>query len=239
MWYKKKVLFISLFLLLYMTLVGLGQIVLAGVVAFAGIGFLVSRRYYFWAGVTSVVVVTNFYIFTWVRKELAFFLAVLLFYVLFFGSRGLHVYQIRKNLKEVLEEKGMNYFSLKILSDNVDKYYEDLYQVKNPVFVKVTAGDTVLKGYFDVKTKTFVVDEPKEFPVYTSTPIPVWGTVVEIHSNGAPRRVEFKDEDENLVRVEVYDERGSLVAGSERLRNGSYEKWNTVKAEWEAADQEY
>lgn len=207
---------------------------LAIVSAFVGITILINREYYVWASSTSIALVITFYVLHMVPEDSDSLSVIIVFLsASFVGTSLVYMFLIKRSLRKILEEMNIVYSSVEVLSDKVSAYYRTKYHLKDPFAVRVVKEKKVTRGYFDVHLHLFVVENPFEFPVYSDTPTPVWEIVVEVHHNGAPKRVEFKDRNDKKVGITLYDERGSPVKGSWRLKKGSREEWNPVKREWE------
>ncbi|MBU7047578.1 MAG: hypothetical protein HXS54_14180 [Theionarchaea archaeon] len=228
---RPEIVLVTFFLMICVILAEMGHFVLSFMIILVQFFFLISRKLYIQAGSTFTVMTALLYISSTdpqnsrVASMALLFIATMLVTIDFYKS-----FLIKRDIKRVLLKMGIDPSSIDVLPYYTE-YYKGLYHLKNPVAVKVKEKDTIIKGYFDPEDGPFIVDNPQLAAVYNDIPIEVWKTVIEVHKMGTPKKVEYRDKNENIVGIDVYDERTFQVGGW-RKRNGFNEKWDSIKREW-------
>ncbi|MBU7034769.1 MAG: hypothetical protein HXS49_06240 [Theionarchaea archaeon] len=142
------------------------------------------------------------------------------------------VYRTERRMKQVMKNLKVKNPQVEVIPSRVPSYYLRTYNLKSPYLVSVVCEEDVVRGYYDIKTNTWVTVESELFPVFSSVPEKVWKTVVSTHPDGSLHRVEHRDKFESVVRVDIYDELGTKTNASWRLCRDSYQTWDTTVREW-------
>jgi hypothetical protein len=228
---RPEIVLVTFFLTVCVILAEMGHFVLAFIIILVQVFFLISRKLSIQAGSTFTVMAALLYISSAdpqnskAANMALLFIATILVTIDFYKS-----FLIKRDIKRVLLERGINPSSIDVLPYYTE-YYKELYHLKNPVAIKVKEKDTIIKGYFEPEDGPFIVNNPQLVAVNSDTLIEVWKTVVEIHKMGTPKKVEYRDKNENIVGIDTYDERTFQVGGW-RKRKGFSEKWDSIKGEW-------
>ncbi|MBU7023505.1 MAG: hypothetical protein HXS40_05000 [Theionarchaea archaeon] len=130
-----------------------------------------------------------------------------------------------KNLK-------MKDFEVEVIPHKVPSYYLRTYNLKSPYLVRVICKEDVVKGFYDIKTNTWLTIESESSPIYTSVPEKIWRLVVSTHPNGSIHKIEYRDKDESLVGIDIFNEVGTKSDLSWRLHRDLYESWDPSANEW-------
>jgi hypothetical protein len=90
-----------------------------------------------------------------------------------------------------------------------------------------------LKGIIDIDNEVLYMKPLVWMPVYTEDLTAAWRNTPEMHRNGMPKKVEFRDGNEIPQRVDYLDQKGSLAKGTWRRYKGCEQYWNPEKETWE------
>ncbi|MBU6996175.1 MAG: hypothetical protein HXS41_00805 [Theionarchaea archaeon] len=90
-----------------------------------------------------------------------------------------------------------------------------------------------LKGIVDIDEKILYMKPLIWMPVYTHDLMAVWRNTPEMHGNGMPKKVEFRDSNEVLQRIDYLDQKGILKRGTWRRYKGIEQYWNPGNETWE------
>jgi len=215
-------------------LIGFGMIIPGFVITVAAALVLIMMERYVPAAIILFFVMTNFYIAS-AYPELLQISSQISGMILSFFLIGdaYHENKVKRGIKNALKELDIKNLRIEIVSFEVTTYYKNLYNLKDPVFVKIWANSDVIKGYFDLESSKLVIEEPILFPSYDKTPEKIWKDVVKTHETGTPKRIEFKDKYGTVVGVEILDVTGVKKGRSWRFNKSLYETWDPVKRKWE------
>jgi hypothetical protein len=155
-----------------------------------------------------------------------------IFFPLIFAWDSLTIYRIEKRVKKVMKNLKMKDFEVEVIPCKISSYYLRTYNLKSPHLVRVICKEDVVKGFYDIKTNTWVTVESESFPIYTSVPGKMWKIVVSTHPNESIHKIEYRDKHESLVGVDVFDEVGTKSDLSWRLHKDLYEAWDLSANEW-------
>jgi hypothetical protein len=154
------------------------------------------------------------------------------FFPIIFVWDSFTIYRIEKRVKKVMKNLKMKDFQVEVIPYKISSYYLETYDLKSPYLVRVVCTEDVVKGFYDMKTNTWVTVESESFPIYTSVPEKVWKIVVSTHPNGSIHKTEYRDKYESLVGVDIFDEVGTKSNVSWRLHRDMYETWDFSTNEW-------
>ena len=123
---------------------------------------------------------------------------------------------------------------IKVLSLFTFKYDQVTQGISShSVQIKFSSQKKVYKGIVDVKKEKLYIKEPMLLPVYTGDSVRVWKDFTAVHHNKMPKRVEYRDADEQLCGIDYLDEKGNLKKGSLRRYNSREVYWFPEKQVWE------
>jgi hypothetical protein len=151
-------------------------------------------------------------------------------------------YKIRKDRKQCLEcaetlfleNFGEKADKVEVIGRSMSKHDSLLHGIfDGSAQVKFWFKGEVHKGIVDTKKRFLYMKEPILMPIYAGEVVPVWKDVTQMHGNRMPKKVEFYDSTELLHRVDILDEKGTLLNGSWRRREDIVEYWNPKKQVWE------
>jgi hypothetical protein len=155
-----------------------------------------------------------------------------IFFPIIFVWDSLTIYRIERRIKKMMKNLRVKDFQVEVIPYKIPSYYLRTYDLKSPYLVRVVCTEDVVKGFYDIKTNTWVTVESESFPVYTSVPEKVWKTVVSTHPEGSIHKIEYKDKYESLVGVDIFNEVGTKTDSSWRLHRDLYEIWDSSANEW-------
>jgi hypothetical protein len=204
------------------------------IISLAGVLVFILKKYYTWAVICGIFLII---ISCWMHilpdsPEPPFFFPFL-FVLAILLEDSCYIFRIKRRLKQMLKEMGMETATFDVLPFKVRKYKKIQTNFERPVMVEIREGSKITRAYFDLKADEIVIEEPILFPIYTGTPERKWKEVVRIHKDKTPKRIEFRDKFGNLVGVYVYDETGSKTAESWQLKRSLCETWNREKERWD------
>jgi hypothetical protein len=123
---------------------------------------------------------------------------------------------------------------IKILSVFTYKYDQITQGISShSVRIKFWSQGKVYKGIIDIKKENLYIKEPMLLPMHTGDSVSVWKDITAVHQNTMPKRVEYRDADENLSGLDYLDEEGNLKKGSLRRYNSKEVYWFPEKEVWE------
>ncbi len=210
------------------------MITIGAIITAVGLFLLILKRHYSWTIICGIALGVILY---WMHEvpdspQPPYFLLYFLGLTILLED-WVYIFRIKRRLKRVLKNMEMEAARFEILPYKVGEYTQNQYTLQRPVMVEIHKEKDIIKAYADLKTDEIIIEKPVLFPIYTRFPERKWKEVVAVHSDGAPKKTEFRDKFGTLVEVGVYDVTGSKTKESWRLNRSLYETWDPVKREWE------